>query len=189
MATPRLNIRTGNPDFLDLPWEASVDEWVSDRVVQMPVGVHRHPVTFVAYEEGVFVIKEMPWELASSEYDVLLALEEVSSKTAEAVGLARREWLEPGEEQAGVIITRYVRHAFPYRSLLTGPGFGPRRDQMLDAVAGLLVELHIAGCFWGDCSLSNVLYRYDAGEIEAIMIDAETSELHPNLTGNRTWRS
>lgn len=182
VATPHLNIRTGNPDFLDLPWEVSVDDWVTDRVVEMPVGVHRHPVTFVAYDEGVFVIKEMPWELASSEYQVLLALEEVSTKTAEAVGLARREWLDPKEEQAGVIITRYVRHAFPYRNLLTGPGFGPRRDQMLDAVAGLLVELHIAGCYWGDCSLSNVLYRYDAGEIEAIMIDAETSELHVDLT-------
>lgn len=177
-----MNIRTGNPDFLDLPWESSVDFWESDRVVEMPVGIHRHPVTFVAYEEGVFVIKEMPWSLASSEYEVLLALEDVSTRTAEAVGLARRQWLDEMEEPSAAVITRYVRHAFPYRNLLMGPGFGPRRDQMSDAVAGLLVELHLAGCFWGDCSLSNVLYRYDAGEIEAIMIDAETSELHPSLT-------
>ncbi len=53
---------------------------------------------------------------------------------------------------------------------------------MLDALAGLLVELHMAGCYWGDCSLSNVLYRFDAGQIEAIMIDAETSELHDSLS-------
>jgi len=58
---------------------------------------------------------------------------------------------------------------------------------MLDAVAGLLVELHLAGCFWGDCSLSNLLYRYDAEAIEAIMIDAETSRLHDQLSdGQRT---
>jgi hypothetical protein len=57
---------------------------------------------------------------------------------------------------------------------------------MLDAVAGLLVELHMAGCYWGDCSLSNVLYRFDGGGIEAIMIDGETSEIHPSLsTGQR----
>ena len=53
---------------------------------------------------------------------------------------------------------------------------------MLDAVAGLLVELHLAGCFWGDCSLSNVLYRYDAETIEAVMIDGETSRLRPSLS-------
>lgn len=182
MGTPKLTIRTGNPDFLDLPWEDPLDTWEGGRVVDMPVGVHRHPVTFVAYDEDVFVIKEMPWDLASSEHDVLVALESVSTKTAEPAGLALRQWLEPEDESSGAVITRYVRHAFPYRNLLAGPGFGPRREQMLDAVAGLLVELHLAGCFWGDCSLSNVLYRYDAGEIEAIMIDAETSELHPTLS-------
>jgi hypothetical protein len=40
----------------------------------------------------------------------------------------------------------------------------------------------MAGCFWGDCSLSNVLYRFDAGEIEAIMIDGETTAIHPSLS-------
>ena len=80
------------------------------------------------------------------------------------------------------MITRYVDHSFPYRALVSGPGFGPRRAQMLDAVAGLLVELHLAGCFWGDCSLSNVLYRYDAETIEAVMIDGETSRLRPSLS-------
>jgi hypothetical protein len=53
---------------------------------------------------------------------------------------------------------------------------------MLDAIAGLLVEIHLAGCFWGDCSLSNLLYRYDAEAIESIMIDAETSRLHERLS-------
>lgn len=185
MGTPRLNIRAGNPDFLDLPWETPVDEWDHERVVEMPVGVHRHPVVFVAYDEGIYAIKEMAWRLAANEHDVLVALEEVSTSTAEPVGLVNRTWLDPHEEQAGAVVTRYVRHAFPYRHLLEGAGFGPRRVQMLDAVAGLLVELHLAGCYWGDCSLSNVLYRYDAGEIEAIMIDAETSEFHVELTNGQ----
>lgn len=177
-----MSIRAGNPEFLDLPWEESVAGWNHERVVEMPVGVHRHPVVFVAYEDGIYAIKEMPWQLASNEYEILHSLEEVSTKTAEPVGLVHRDWLDDKTEQAGAVITRFVRHAFPYRTLLAGPGFGPRREQMLDAVAGLLVEIHLAGCFWGDCSLSNVLYRYDAGEIEAIMIDAETSAIHPRLT-------
>jgi len=58
---------------------------------------------------------------------------------------------------------------------------------MLDAFAGLLVELHLAGCFWGDCSLSNVLYRYDAGAIEAVMVDAETSRLHDELSRGQRY--
>jgi hypothetical protein len=44
------------------------------------------------------------------------------------------------------------------------------------------VELHLSGCFWGDCSLSNLLYRFDAEAIESIMIDAETSRLYERLS-------
>lgn len=182
MSTPKLQIRPGNPDFLDLPWERAIDDWGVDRLVTMPTGVHRHPVRFVAYEEGVYAIKELPLRLATKEFRVLRALEEESNRTARPAGLVERDWLDPDREGAGAVITRYVEHSFPYRRLVSGTGFGARRSQMLDALAGLLVELHMAGCYWGDCSLSNVLYRFDAGEIEAVMIDGETSELYETLS-------
>jgi Domain of unknown function (DUF4032)/Lipopolysaccharide kinase (Kdo/WaaP) family len=182
MRTPRLTIRPGNPDFLDLPWDLAIDDWTDGRLVTMPVGVHRHPVVFVEYEEDVYAIKEMPTRLASNEFDVLRDLETVIGRSAKPAGLVTRTWLDPHQEQASAVITHYVKYAFPYRHLLIGSSFGPRRSQMLDAFAGLLVDLHLAGCYWGDCSLSNVLYRYDAGAIEAIMIDAETSELHQTLS-------
>ena len=182
MGTPHLLIRPGNPEFLDLPWDQPVSDWVHERLVEMPTGIHRHPVVFVAYDEGVFVIKELPRRLANSEYQVFRALEERTTRSAEVVGLVERVWLDPHDEPSAAVITRYVEHTFPYRHLVSGSGFGPRRDQMLDAVAGLLVELHISGCFWGDCSLSNLLYRYDAEAIESIMIDAETSRLYDRLS-------
>lgn len=182
MGIPRLSIRSGNPDFLDLPWEQPVDDWDDPHLVTMPTGIHRHPVVFVAYPEGVYAIKEMPDRLARNEYRVLEALEELTNRGARPAGLVEREWLDPHEEQSGAVITRFVDHSFPYRRLLIGPGFGLRRAQMLDAMAGLLVEIHLVGCFWGDCSLSNVLYRYDAGGIEAIMVDAETSAVYPELS-------
>jgi hypothetical protein len=182
MGTPTLQIRPGAPDFLDLPWEARLDDWDHERLVSMPTGVHRHPVVFVAYDEGVYAIKELSRRLAESEYRVLRFLEEESHRAARPVGLVERDWIDPRDEGAGAVITRYVEHSFPYRRLVSGAGFGDRRTQMLDALAGLLVELHMVGLYWGDCSLSNVLYRFDAGEIEAIMIDAETSELHPSLS-------
>lgn len=182
MGTPRLQVRPENPDFLDLPWDLPVDEWASERLVDMPAGVHRHPVVFAAYPEGVYAIKEMSLRLATNEFRVLRSLRERTQRSAEPVGLAERDWLDAHDEGAGIVITRYVDHSFPYRRLVSGAGFGARRPQMLDALAGLLVELHMAGCYWGDCSLSNVLYRFDAGQIEAIMIDAETSELYGELS-------
>ena len=182
MGIPSIRIRPDNPDFLDLPWDESVTEWTHERLVSMPKGVHRHPVVFVAYEQGIYAIKEMPVRLANREYEVLLELESRTHRSASPAGLVERNWLDAHVEASAAVITRFVRHAFPYRRLISGPGFGGRRNQMLNAVASLLVELHIVGCYWGDCSLSNVLYRFDAGEIEAIMIDAETSELHLQLS-------
>ena len=185
MGTPHLQIRPGNPDFLDLPWDQPVSDWEHDRLVDMPAGIHRHPVVFVAYDEGVFAIKELPRRVANGEYHLLRALEDRTSRSAEAVGLVERVWLDPHDEQSAAVITRYVDHSFPYRHLVSGSGFGARRAQLLDAVAGLLVELHLAGCYWGDCSLSNVLYRYDAETIEAVMIDGETSRLRDKLSNGQ----
>lgn len=179
---PRLMIQPGAPDFLDLPWELPVGEWAHHRLVEMPTGIHRHPVVFVAYPQGVFAIKELPRRLGESEYLVLDRLQDRTRRSARPAALVSRPWLDPQAEQSSAVITHYVPHAFPFRTLVSGDGFGPRRGQLLDAIAGLLVELHLAGCYWGDCSLSNLLYRFDAGTIEAVMIDAETSALHPSLS-------
>ncbi len=56
------------------------------------------------------------------------------------------------------------------------------RRRLLDAGAELLVRLHLGGFFWGDCSLSNTLFRRDAGALAAYLVDAETGELHPHLS-------
>lgn len=179
---PRLHIRSSAPSFLDLPWEVSIAEWQGAPLVEMPTGIHRHPVVFVSYPEGVYAIKELPVRHAKQEYDALYRLEERSARSARAIGLVERRWLDDQAEASAAVITRYVNHAFPYRELVDGLGFGRRRGQVRDALSVLLVELHLAGCFWGDCSLSNALYRYDAGAIEAVMIDGETSSLYESLS-------
>jgi len=185
MATPMMLIRPGNPGFLDLEWGRPIDEWQGGRRVEMPEGIHRHPVVFVAYPVGVYAIKELPQRAARHEYEMLRMLADRTTRTARPAGLVERRWLDPDTEGSGAVITRYVEHAFPYRELVTGGGFGGRRNQMLDAFAGLLVELHLAGCYWGDCSLSNVLYRYDAASIAAVMVDAETARLHSTLSSGQ----
>lgn len=188
---PQLTIRPGHPDFLDLPWSKSLPTWDLPNMIDLPKGISRHEVRFLSYPQGIYVVKELAAMLAENDYRILRGLEAVGAPAVEAVGLVERRTSDPGEEMSAALITAYEPFSFSYRELLAGvgmaavksdddraPGFGRRRNQMLDAFAGLLVELHVAGCFWGDCSLSNVLYRFDAEAIETIMVDAETARLY-----------
>ena len=150
--------------------------------MDLPKGISRHTVRFVVYREGTYAVKELPTKAARRDYEVLRKLEPISVPSVTAVGLVEGRTDDPTEEGSAALISRYEDFSFSYRELLQGAGFGTRRSQMLDAFANLLVELHLVGCFWGDCSLSNVLYRYDGPEIETIMVDGETASIHPRLS-------
>ncbi len=180
-----MTIRTGHPDFLDLEWERSVVEWTSDRMVALPKGISRHEVRFVVYPHGTYVVKELPRRAARRDYEVLRKLEDTGVPAVTPVGLVEDRSDDHHEERSAALITRYADFSFSYRELLEGAGFGARRNQMLDAFAWLLVQLHLTGCFWGDCSLSNVLYRFDADAIETIMVDGETASIHESLSDGR----
>ena len=172
---PELTIRAGHPDFLDLPWDVSLAEWEIENILDLPKGISRHEVRFVQYPEGIYAIKELPTRAARQDYTVLRALEFFGGPAVRPVGLVEKRNHDRHSELSAALITAYEPFSFSYRELVQGPGFGARRKQMLDAFAGLLVELHLAGVFWGDCSLSNVLYRFDAEAIETVMVDAETA--------------
>jgi hypothetical protein len=178
-------VRSGHPGFLDLPWDLPLAEWRHPRRLNLPKGISRHEVQFFGYDEGIYAVKELPRDLARHEYSVLRRLEDLGAPAVRPVGLVERPWLDPQAEASAAVVTSYVEYAFSYRELLSGWGFGDRRNQMLDAFAGLLVELHLLGCHWGDCSLSNVLYRYDAGAVDMTMVDAETARLHPSLSNGQ----
>ena len=57
--------------------------------------------------------------------------------------------------------------------------------KLVDALVVLLIKLHLSGFFWGDCSLSNTLFRRSAGEFAAYLVDAETGELHRELSNGQ----
>ena len=176
-----LQVRPGHPDFLDLPWHLPLAEWAGPcaRVVQLPRGLSRHEVLFVSYGPAVYALKELPEAVAEHEYDLLSLLEERRMPAVTPVGRARVR--QNGGEEGGVLVTRFLDGALPYRTLFQNPGLRRYRDRLLDAMAGLLVRLHLAGFYWGDCSLSNTLFRRDAGELQAYLVDAETSEHHETL--------
>jgi hypothetical protein len=116
---------------------------------------------------------------------VLRHLESLELPAVQAVGLAASP-----ERQTAILMTEYLQFSIQYRRLLMrfplGPG--PYRDRLLDAMAWLLVDLHRAGVFWGDCSLANTLFRRDGDKIQAFLVDAETSEIHPSLSdGQRAY--
>lgn len=180
-----IQIRQGHPDFLDLPWHLPLAEWEghSSRLVQVPRGLSRHEVLFVSYGKAIYALKELPPRLGQREYEALRGLEERELPSVRAVGLVRaRTSEEAGGEESSVLITLFLEGSLPYRTLFMNQGLERYRERLLDAMASLLVRLHLGGFYWGDCSLSNTLFRRDAGELQAYAVDAETSEIHEKLS-------
>ncbi|HWQ84513.1 MAG TPA: DUF4032 domain-containing protein [Anaerolineales bacterium] len=167
------------PDFSDLPWHLPLEEWAdkTSRLEELPRGESRHPVVFVNYSSSLYAIKEMPGDLAESEYKLLVQLETANIQSVTPVGWRQSDY--PTTPRRGLLITRYLDHSIPFRTLFRHGGLERYRKHLLDAIAGLLVQLHLAGVFWGDCSLSNTLFRRDAGTLQAYLVDAETAEIHP----------
>ncbi|HEV8280909.1 MAG TPA: lipopolysaccharide kinase InaA family protein, partial [Candidatus Limnocylindrales bacterium] len=155
------------------------------RFRELPIGPSRHLVRFLVGDRRTYALKEEPLAVARTEFDVLRHLRVQGLPAVQAVGLS-----ESREHDTAVLITEYLEYSIQYRRLLMrfplGPG--PYRDRLLDAMAWLLVDLHRAGVYWGDCSLANTLFRRDGDKIQAFLVDAETSEIHPSLSdGQRAY--
>jgi tRNA A-37 threonylcarbamoyl transferase component Bud32 len=176
--------------LLTLPWSEPLADWRDERLVEIRQrGISRHVVRFV-YDDGIlYALKELSERLARREYRLLRALAELGIPAVEVVGVAvDRDGPGHGDEEDAVLVTRFLSYATTYRAVFSNPRGLQPTDGLLDALVELLVRLHLAGFFWGDCSLSNTLYRHDAGTLEAYLVDAETSEQHPELTdGQRQW--
>ncbi len=190
---PRLRLREGASELLDLPWSLPLGAWVPDesgkiagmRVRELPIGPSRHLVRFLTSQRRTYALKEEPLKVGGTEFDVLRHLQEKGLPAVAAVGLA-----EAPDRESAILVTEYLEFSIQYRRLLMrfplGPG--PYRDRLLDAMAWLLVDLHRSGVFWGDCSLANTLFRRDGDKIQAFLVDAETSEIHPSLSdGQRNY--
>jgi hypothetical protein len=143
------------------------------------VGMSRHLVKFVDADEHLWAVKDMPPRIAIKEYDVLRRLEEMGLPAVRPAGLV----LQP-EFDTAILVTRYLEGSWQYRRLFMRlpPDEQRHRGRLLDAMAGLLVELHRHGVFWGDCSLANTLFSRDGQLLQAWLVDAETSEVHPSLS-------
>lgn len=171
----------GRYDVLDLPWERPLEDWRSDRLVVVTRGISRHVVRFVEAGDVVLALKELPDRIAQREYSLLRALERRGMPAVEAVGLVTERESAEGPLPP-VVVTRYLEFSLPYRYAFARRPLPALAARLLDALAELLVRLHLGGFFWGDCSLSNALFRRDAGALAAYLVDAETAEHHERLS-------
>ncbi len=51
--------------------------------------------------------------------------------------------------------------------------------RLVDALACCSSWLHVIGFYWGDVSLSNTLFRRDAGSFAAYLVEPRTGKLYP----------
>ena len=184
----RLTGSISEPELAFLPWEVPLEDWPEDLVVALPQGISRHIVRFVRINGVVYAIKEVEERYAQREYDLLFDLGRRGLPAVEPFGVVLDRAQPDGEALPAGLITKHLEFSLPYRALFSSSLRPETVNRLLDALTVLLVQLHLAGFSWNDCSLSNTLFRRDAGAFAAYLVDAETGELHPSLSaGQRTY--
>jgi hypothetical protein len=171
-----------DPALLTLPWSSSLAEWSEPPVVRLPRGLSRHVVRIVQVHHQMLVVKETEADIALREYRLLRELHQRGLPTVVAKGVITGRIDRDGDPLPAALLTEHLHFSLPYRSLFQH-GLAPDRlPQLVDALVVLLVRLHLAGFYWGDVSLSNVLFRRDAGGFAAYLVDAETGDLTTPLS-------
>ena len=164
--------------LLALPWATPLDAWKSDHIVSLPKGLSRHLVRFANLSGRVVAVKETTGEMARREYEMLGMLARLDVPCVERVAVIDGRRTAKGEPLPAALVTAHLKFSLPYRALFTQTLRPDTAGRLVDALAALLVRLHTVGFFWGDVSLSNTLFRRDAGAFAAYLVDAETGELH-----------
>ncbi|MBA8815633.1 hypothetical protein FHX48_000685 [Microbacterium halimionae] len=167
-----------DPGLLSLPWATPLAEWPSSAIVYLPKGLSRHLVRFANLSGRVVAIKETTAEMARREYDMLGNLTRLAVPCVDRFAVIGGRTDAAGEPLPAALVTAHLRFSLPYRALFTQVLRPHTATRLVDALALLLVRLHNVGFFWGDVSLSNTLFRRDAGSFAAYLVDAETGELH-----------
>jgi hypothetical protein len=176
-----LRFRVPSAELMELPWLEPLAQWdaTSAPLRDVPVGTSRHLVRFVEADGMLWALKELPNRVAVKEYRALREMETRSLSAVRAAGLV----VQPFEDTA-ILVTHYLERSWQYRRLLmrVPTSMVVQRRRLLWAIAGLMVDLHRNGIYWGDCSLANTLFMRDGQMIQAWMVDAETAEIHPALS-------
>ena len=184
MADLNITAATAEPALLDLPWHLPLVDWPKENIAALPKGLSRHTVRFAHLGDHVIAIKETLFDLAKREYEMLKRLEKLDVPCVEPFAIISNRADLDGNELPAVLITRHLKFSLPYRAMWSQGLREQTASRLVDALALLLVRLHLAGFFWGDVSLSNTLFRRDAGRFAAYLVDAETGQLFEGRLSN-----
>ncbi len=176
----QITAATIDPALLDLPWEIPLEQWPSEVLAALPRGLSRHIVRFVNLSERVIAVKEIGESVAHREYELLRDLVRLGAPCVQPTAVITGRTDLSGEPLNSVLVTEHLSYSLPYRALFSQYMRPETATRLIDALAVLLVRLHLLGFYWGDVSLSNTLFRRDAGAFAAYLVDAETGELHPD---------
>ena len=174
----QITAATIDPALLDLPWELPLQEWPAEVLAALPRGLSRHIVRFVNLSERVIAVKEIGESVAYREYELLRNLLRLGAPCVTPTAVITGRTDLSGQALNSVLVTEHLSYSLPYRALFSQYMRPETATRLIDALAVLLVRLHLLGFYWGDVSLSNTLFRRDAGAFAAYLVDAETGELH-----------
>lgn len=170
-----------------LPWNKSLEEWPEDPLLAEKRGISRHIVRLVRSSDDpdseVYAVKETVAEFANREYKILRELTHLGAPNVQSIAVVEGRTDKDGEELPCALVTRFLPYSLPYRVVLSDKSVTAEDvTLMANALAFLLVRLHLLGFWWGDCSLSNTLFRRDAEGFAAYLVDAETGEFQKSLS-------
>ena len=177
-----------DPALISLPWHLPLEQWPADTIAALPRGLSRHVVRFVRLGDKILAVKETNPEIAKREFTMLRQLRRLDAPCVKPLAVVSGRTTDDGAPLEAALVTAHLQFSLPYRALFTQSLRAETVTRFVDALAVLLVRLHLLGFYWGDVSLSNALFRRDAAEFTAYLVDAETGELHASLTdGQRSY--
>ncbi|WP_082096088.1 DUF4032 domain-containing protein [Demequina flava] len=177
-----------SPELLDLPWSIPLETWPEDTLAALPRGISRHVVRFVRFSGRVLAVKETVGPMAQREFTMLKELGKMGAPCVVPFAVVDGRVDAVGEPLPAALVTEHLQFSLPYRALFSQALRDDTMDRLIDALAVLLVRLHLLGFYWGDVSLSNALFRRDAEAFSAYLVDAETGDIHAHLTeGQRRY--
>ena len=169
-----------------LPWSQPLEQWPEDPALAEKRGISRHVVRLIRVSDEpdseIYAVKETVSEFANREYAALRELRRLQAPSVDPIAVVEGRTDINGEELPCVLATRFLPYSLPYRVVLSGALSPHDILNMANALALLLVRLHLLGFWWGDCSLSNTLFRRDAEGFAAYLVDAETGEFQKTLS-------
>ena len=140
----KITAASSNPKMFTLPWHKPLATWPKDLLANLPRGISRHVVRFVHVGDEVYAMKEITRQVAEREYEILRRLQKLELPTVTPIAVVIGRHTREGEPLEAILVTRHLKFSLPYRALFARNLRPDTAERLIDALAVLLVRLHLA---------------------------------------------